>query len=86
MIADYRSDLSLKGPLPVVAGTIGTNGASGKINAALYRLERNLPDFAVAHTEGRVLYDNVHYDAATAEALGRAMALQMLRLQHDISH
>ena len=81
MVADYRADLGIEGPLPIVAGTIGTKGPTGKVNGALLRLEKTLPDFAVAHTENRVLSDNVHYDAATAAALGREMAIQMLRLQ-----
>lgn len=68
--------------LPFVAGELGRYATFGNINAEINKLSEALPNTAVATTENLVHKgDNLHFDSASADELGRRYAAKMLLLQ-----
>ncbi len=62
--------------LPIVCGTYvkGSRGYKQDIVDALYRLEKEDPNFHVVDmSDGTLRSDNIHFDAAGAELLGKRM-------------
>ncbi len=68
--------------LPFVAGELGRYATFGNINAEINKLPEALPNTAVATTENLIHKgDNLHFDSASADELGRRYAAKMLLLQ-----
>ena len=85
MIADLRADL--KAPqLPFVASAIGEmrpGGLQPQINAQLLALSQNVPAAGCADARDlkSSIGDNVHFDTASQEEIGRRMAAEVQRIE-----